>query len=68
MRFLPKDIDYSVTEKQFLSKIWALERFKYFLHLTVVIRNDHRTLNLLLSQKETTGILARWVMKLLNSD
>ncbi|KRH93475.1 LTR retrotransposon [Pseudoloma neurophilia] len=67
-RFLPREINYTVTEKECLSIIWALEKFRYFLHKQVIIRNDHQALNWLLGQKEPRGRIARWIMKLSNFD
>ncbi|KRH94790.1 pol polyprotein, partial [Pseudoloma neurophilia] len=67
-RFLLRELNYSVTEKECLSVIWAVEKFKYFLHSSFTIRNDHHALKWLLELKEPKGRLARWIMKFSNFD
>ena len=52
---------YSVTERQVLSVIVAIQKHRPYLqdnHFTVVV--DHQALKWLLSLRDTTGRLARW--------
>ncbi|KRH94443.1 pol polyprotein [Pseudoloma neurophilia] len=63
-RLLLREANYTVTEKECLSVVWALEKFKYFLGDEIIVHNDHQALKWLLSIKEPQNRLARWVMRL----
>ncbi|KRH93282.1 LTR retrotransposon, partial [Pseudoloma neurophilia] len=63
-RLLPREKNYTLTEKESLGVIWALDQYKPYLHKKFVICNDHQALKWLLGQKEPKERLARWIMKL----
>ncbi|KRH93961.1 putative transposable element, partial [Pseudoloma neurophilia] len=63
-KFLPREKNYTTTEKECLSVVWAVNKFRQFLHKKFIIRNDHQALKWLLSQKEPKERLARWIMQL----
>ena len=64
-RMLDRERNYSVTEKECLSIIWAIEKYKiYLLHREFIIKTDHKALIWLLKLKEPRNRLARLVMKI----
>lgn len=59
----PQERDYSTTEREALAIVRAVEFFKPFLHgpkFTVV--TDHASLRHLMSIKDPSGRIARWIM------
>ena len=54
------------TEKEALAIVWSVEKLKVYLANKFIIKTDHSALVWLMKQKNPTGRLARWVMKLQN--
>lgn len=67
-RFLPREKNYTFTEKECLSVVWAIQKFSPFLHQKFILRNDLQALKWLLAQKEAKKRLARWIMKISSFD
>ena len=61
--------NYSTTEKEMLSMIFAREKFRpYVLGSHVIIHNDHATIKYLMVKKEAKPRLIRWVLLLQEFD
>lgn len=57
--------NYSTTEKEFLSVVFALDKFRsYLVGSKVIMYTDHATLEHLLSKKDVKARLIRWVLLL----
>ena len=59
------ELNYSITEKECLGVVWSIIYFNVYLagqHFTVI--TDHSALNWLMTKKNLTGRLARWIFAL----
>jgi hypothetical protein len=57
--------NYSVTEKEGAAVVWAVDLFRPFLlGPDFVLETDHSALRQILTTKEPTGRLARWIIRL----
>ena len=55
------ELNYTITERECLSVIWALKTFQYITWgCQIIVVTDHHALCWLLSKKELAGRLARW--------
>ncbi|KZS03675.1 Uncharacterized protein APZ42_033546, partial [Daphnia magna] len=60
------ELNYSITEKECLALIWALQKFRGFIWgCKIVIITDHEALCWLRTKKDLAGRLARWSLCLL---
>lgn len=58
-------INYTTTEKELLSVVFALEKcWSYLLGTKVVVYSDHAALRYLLSKKESKPRIIRWILLL----
>lgn len=60
----PAEKNYTVTEKECLAVVWRVDKLKMDLHNKFIWYSDNSALKWLLTRKEPTGRLARWIMKL----
>jgi len=61
--------NYTMTEKEFLAVVFALEKFRpYLLGLKTVIFTDHSALKYLMTKKEAKARLIRWILLLQEFD
>ena len=65
----PAQANYSTTEKELLSVVFALEKFRsYLLGTKVVVFSDHAALKFLVTKKEAKPRLIRWILLLQEFD
>ena len=58
-------INYTTTKKEFLSIIYAFDKFRaYLVGQKVIVYSDHTALKYLLSKKDAKPRLLRWILML----
>jgi hypothetical protein len=58
--------NYAPTEGECLALVWAVDKFRYYLHgHHFTVNTNHKALEWLNSARFTNGKLERWAMKLL---
>jgi len=58
-------LNYTVTEKEFLAVVFGFEKFRpYLIGSHVIIHTDHATLKHLFSMKDAKPKLIRWILLL----
>ena len=62
-------LNYSTTEKELLSVIFALDKFRsYLIGTKVIVYSDHAALRYLLTKKDSKPRLIRWILLLQEFD
>ena len=62
-------LNYTITEKELLAVVFALERFRpYVLGSKIIVYTDHAALKYLLSKKEAKPRLIQWILLLQEFD
>ena len=62
-------VNYSITEKDLLAIVFALDKFKsYLINSPIVCFTDHKILKYLLSKKEAKQRLIQWILLLQEFD
>jgi len=62
-------LNYTVTEKEFLAAIFGFEKFRpYLIGSHVIVYTDHSTLKHLVSKKDAKPRLVRWILLLQEFD
>ena len=62
-------LNYSITEKEFLVMVFTLEKFRsYLIGSQITIYTNHATLKYLLTKKDVKAKLIRWVLLLQEFD
>ncbi|KAG1394361.1 hypothetical protein G6F60_010905 [Rhizopus arrhizus] len=65
----PAEQNYTVTERECLAVSWSLKHFHCYVHgATLIIYTDHAALRQLLSKKDPSGRIARWVLDIWTYD
>ncbi|XP_070035004.1 uncharacterized protein [Nicotiana tomentosiformis] len=56
-------VNYTVTEKELLAIVFAMEKFRpYLMGAKVIVHTDHATLRYLMTKKDSKARLMRWVL------
>jgi len=62
-------IDYAMTEKEFVAVVFALEKFQsYLINSKVIVFTNHAALKHLMKKNDSKPCLIRWVILLQESD
>ncbi|XP_070020041.1 uncharacterized protein [Nicotiana sylvestris] len=62
-------VNYTVTEKEFLAIVFVMEKFRpYLMGAKVIVRTDHAALRYLMTKKDSKARLMRWVLLLQEFD
>ncbi|XP_057996598.1 uncharacterized protein LOC131175918 [Hevea brasiliensis] len=62
-------VNYAITEKEFLAVVFAVEKFRaYLVGSKVIVYTDHAAIRYLMNKKETKPRLIRWVLLLQEFD
>jgi len=62
-------MNYTTTEKEFFTVVFACEKFRsYLIGSHVVVFSDHAALKYLLSKKDSKDRLVRWILLLQEFD
>ena len=60
-------LNYATTEKELMSVVFAIDKFRYYLvGAKVIIYTDHAALKHLLTKKDAKSRLIRWILLLQN--
>ena len=64
-KFLPRERNYSVIEKECLGIIWGVEKFRKYLYgVEFLLETDHKPLSYMQTAKVLNPRIMRWAMKL----
>ncbi|XP_070022083.1 uncharacterized protein [Nicotiana sylvestris] len=62
-------VNYTMTEKELLAIVFAMEKFRpYLMGAKVIVHTDHATLRYLMTKKDSKARLMRWVLLLQEFD
>ena len=61
--------NYTTTEKELLTVVFAFEKFRFYLLLSkVIVYTDHAALKYLMAKKDAKPMLIRWILLLQEFD
>ena len=59
----PAELNYTVTEKEFLAVVHAINKFwHYITGYEVFVHTDHSAINFFMNKPITSGRLTRWIL------
>jgi hypothetical protein len=62
-------LNYAITEKEFLAVVFAIEKFRsYLVGAKIIVYTDHAALKYLLTKKDAKSCLIRWILLLQEFD
>jgi hypothetical protein len=61
----PTELNYTVTEKEFLVVVYAINKFRYYIMgYEVFVHTDHFAIKFLMNKPITNGRITRWLLLL----
>ena len=61
----PAELNYTVTEKEFLAVVHAINKFRHYITgYDVFVHTDHSAINFLMNKPITSGRITRWLILL----
>ena len=61
----PAELNYIVTEKEFLAVVHAINKFRHYITgYEVFVHTDHSAIRFLMNKPITNGRVTRWIMLL----
>ena len=61
----PSELNYTVTEKEFLAVVYSINKFHHYITgYKVFVHTDHSTIRFLMNKPITNGIVTRWLLLL----
>eukprot|EP00253_Pinus_taeda_P023260 PITA_23260 len=65
----PAELNYTVTEKEFLAVIYAINKFRHYITgYTTFVHTDHLAINYLMNKSVTNARVTRWLLLLQEFD
>jgi hypothetical protein len=65
----PVELNYTVTEKEFLAVIYAINKFKHYITgYATFVHTDHSTIKYLMNKPITNARVTRWLLLLQEFD
>jgi hypothetical protein len=59
----PTELNYTVTEKEFLAVVYAINKFRHYITgYEVFIHTDHSSIKYLMNKPITNGRITRWLL------
>ena len=59
----PAELNYTVTEKEFLAVVHAINKFQHYITgYEVFVHTDHSTIKFLMNKPITSGRITRWLL------
>ena len=66
-KFSSAELKYTVIEKEFLAKIFAINKFRHYITgYEVFVHTDHSTIKYLMKKPLKSGRLTRWLLLLID--
>ena len=61
----PAELNYTVTEKEFLAVVYAINKFRHYITgYEIFVHTDHSAIRFLMNKPVTNGRVTRWLLLL----
>jgi hypothetical protein len=65
----PVELNYTVTKKEFLAVIYAINKFRHYINgYSTFVRTNHSTIKYLMNKSVTNARVTRWLLLLQEFD